>query len=153
MATTDGTGRDQINHDRPTGVDDATVAAVGKLSEAVELLERVRGRFFDLHQMVGHLDLQMGEAAEMLQASGHPEAAALVEHQAVGRNVIDGRWTFQLVEEFNEQFYEPIKQVERQITDELMAGRQHVFEAEMKERRRTHGAAGHERRPGSTTDE
>jgi len=33
------------------------------------------------------------------------------------------------------------------VRDELQQGARHVFEAEMKERRRTRGRTGHERRP------
>src|SRR5690606_3294937 len=35
---------------RPAGVDDDTVAAVGKLGEALEWVERARGRLYDFHQ-------------------------------------------------------------------------------------------------------
>ena len=139
-------------HKRPAGVDDATVAAVGKLSEAVEWLERARGRLYDFHQMVGHLDFQMGDAVEQLRAAGHLDAAAKVEREAIGRNVLDGRWTFQVIEEFDDQFYGPIKAIEKQVCDELLDGRRHVFEAELKEQRRTRGEPGHERRPPSAHD-
>lgn len=140
------------SHQRPDGVSDATVEAVGKLSEAIEWLERARGRLYDLHQMIGHLDFQMGDAADLLRTAGHEEAADLVEREVVGRNVLDGRWTFQIVEEFDDLYYGPIRAVERQLRDELMDGRRHVFESELKERRRTHGRDGHERRPPDAHD-
>lgn len=135
------------DHRRPPGVDDGTVEAVGTVGEALEWLERARGRLYDFHQMVGHLDLKMGEAAEQLRRCGHAELAELLERDVVGRNVLDGRWTFQVVEEFDDLYYEPIRAAERRVREELVAGRRHVFEAEMKEARRTHGRAGHERRP------
>ncbi len=136
------------DHRRPPGVDDDTVAAVGAVSEALEWLERARGRLYDFHQMVGHLDATMGEAAEQLRSSGHTEEADMLEREVVGRNVLDGRWTFQVVEEFDDHYYEPIRSAERRVRDALMAGRRHVYEAEMKEARRTKGEPGHERRPG-----
>ena len=137
-------------HRRPPAVDDATVEAVGTVGEALEWLERARGRLFDFHQMVGHLDLKMGEAVDQLRQCGHDELAALLEREVVGRNVLDGRWTFQVIEEFDDLYYEPIRAAERRVRDELVAGRRHVFEAEMKEARRTRGRTGHERRPGSS---
>ena len=144
---------DPLEHDdrhrRPAGVDDATVEAVGKVSEAVEWLERARGRLFDFHQMLGHLDFQMGDAVELLRKAGHDDLAELLDEEVVGRNVLDGRWTFQIVEEFDDVYYGPIKALERQIRDELVAGRRHVFEAELKERRRSDGVRGHEARPPS----
>ena len=132
---------------RPSGVDDATVEATGKLSEALEWVERARGHLYDFHQMVGHLDLKMGEAADQLRRCGHEDLACLLEREVVGRNVLDGRWTFQVIEEFDDVYYEPVRAAERRVRDDLVAGRRHVFEAEMKESRRTRGRAGHERRP------
>lgn len=140
-------------HQRPAGADDATVEACGKASEALEWLERARGRLFDFHQMLGHLDLQMGEAAEMLREAGHGELAALLDDEVVGRNVLDGRWTFQIIEEFDALYYEPVKAIEQRLRDELMDGKRHVFEAEMKERRRTTGRPGHESRPPQAHDD
>jgi len=132
---------------RPDGVDDDTVAAVGKFSEAIEWLERARGRLFDLHQMVGHLDFLVSEAAENLRRAGHPAQATLLEEEVIGRNVIEGRWTFQVVDEFDRTYYEPVKAIERRIEAEWLEGRHHVYEAELKEARRSNGRRGHESRP------
>lgn len=140
-------------HRRPEGVDDATVAAVGKVSEAFEWIERARGRLYDFHQMLGRADLLMGEGADMLRDAGHEELADLLETDVIGRNVLDGRWTFQIVEEFGGTYYRPVQAVEQRITDELLDGRRHVFEAEMKERRRTKGRPAHESRPPDGHDE
>lgn len=134
-------------HQRPDGCDDETVAAVGKLSEAWEWIERARGRLYDFHQMMGHADLLVGEAADELEAAGHRDHADALRQDIIGRNVLFGRWTFQVVEEFDESYYGPARDAERQVRDSLMDGKRHVFEAEMKEQRRTHGRPGHEHRP------
>jgi hypothetical protein len=141
-----------VRHQRPDGVDDATVEAVGKVSEALEWLERARGRLYDFHQMLGHLDFQMGDAADLLEAAGHAELAEVLRRDVVGRNVLDGRWTFQIVEEFDDLFYGPVREAEQLVRDRLVAGRRHVFEAELKERRRTAGRPGHEWRPPAAHD-
>ena len=132
---------------RPDGVSDETLDATGKLSEAVEWIERARGHLYDFHQMMGHADEVLGDAADLLREAGHPGQADLVDRDTVGRNVVYGRWTFQVVDEFDEGYYATVKDVARQIEQELMAGRRHVFEAELKEQRRTRGKAGHEARP------
>ena len=51
-------------HLRPGHVDDDTIAAVGKLSEALECVERARGHLYDMHQLIGHADRLLGEAAD-----------------------------------------------------------------------------------------
>ena len=139
-------------HRRPEGASDATVEAAGKVSEALEWVERARGRLYDFHQMMGHVDLQLGEAADALAEAGHDELAARLRREMVGRNVIDGRWTFQIVEEFDDLYWGPMREAERRVRDELMDGRRHVFESEMKDDRRTPGRPHHERRPADAHD-
>jgi hypothetical protein len=136
-----------VAHDRPDGVADETVAAVGKLSEALEWVERARGRLYDFHQMMGRADFLFGDAADALDAAGHGAEAAAVRRDVVGRNVLDGRWTFQIVEEFDDLYYDAVRRCDAHICEQLMDGRRHVFEAELKEQRRTRGLRGHESRP------
>ena len=132
---------------RPEGVDDATIEAVGALSEALECVERARGHLYSFHQLMGHADLLLGQACDKLRDTGHEEASSRLQTELVGRNVLHGRWTFQIVEEFDDDYWSVFRDLERQTRDELQAGRRHVFEAEMKERRRTHGYPHHEPRP------
>ena len=135
------------DHRRPPGMDDTTVAAVGKISEAFETIERARGHLYELHQLTGHADLALDDAVELLHKAGHDALAKRVETELIGRNVIEGRWTFQLVEEYDEGYYAAFRSLEATARNELMGGRRHIFEAEMKERRRTHGRRYHEARP------
>jgi hypothetical protein len=124
-----------------------TVEAVGLVSEALEWVERIRGRLYDFHQMMGRADFLFGDAADALAKAGHDEEARWLREEVVGRNVLDGRWTFQIVEEFESHYYEVVRGVESQIRERLMDGRRHVYEAELKERRRTPGLVGHSSRP------
>jgi hypothetical protein len=132
---------------RPEGVDDATVEAVGKVSEAFEAIEEVRGRLYGLHRLTGTADLALGEACDLLRKAGHGALADRLEEELVGRNVLGGRWTFQVVEEFDDLYYAEVVRHEQLIRDSLLAGRRHVYEAELKEARRTPGLRGHEATP------
>jgi hypothetical protein len=60
-----------------------------------------------------------------------------VSREVVGCNVLDGRWTFEIIEEFDDRYYEPIRALERTIREALIDGRRHVYEAELKARRRS----------------
>jgi len=137
----DGAGR------RPDGVSDETVEAAGAVSEAFEFVERARGHLYSFHQLIGHADLLLGEACDKLRAAGHDGIADRLECDLVGRNVLYGRWTFQVVEEFDDTYWSIFRDHERRVRDELQQGVRHVFEAEMKERRRTKGRPGHEAHP------
>jgi hypothetical protein len=116
-------------------IDDTTVEALGKLSEALETTERARGHLYSFHQLTGHADLQLDQAVELLRASGHPEYADIVVNELIGRNVLPGRWTFQVVEEYEDGYYRFFADLEKRIRDELAGGRRHLHEARMKEQR------------------
>jgi hypothetical protein len=145
----DQSDRPDAAHRRPDGVDDRTVAAVGRLSEALETVERARGHLYELHQLIGHADLLLDEVVAELRAAGHEGLADRITEELVGRNVIAGRWTFQVVEDFDDGYYAAFRRLDRDVRDQLVDGRRHLYEAEMKERRRTQGRPGHEARPAS----
>lgn len=134
-------------HLRPPGATDADVEAAGKLTEALETLERARGHLFSLHQLIGEADLALDDVIATLRSAGHDDLADGIREDLLGRNVLAGRWTFQLVEEFEDGYYARFREHERAVRDALLDGRRHVFEAEMKEDRRTHGRPGHESTP------
>ncbi|MGW6375357.1 hypothetical protein ACWFRB_04725 [Rhodococcus sp. NPDC055112] len=134
-------------HRRPDGVTDAEIAAAGRVSEALETVERARGHLYGFHQLIGHAHLQLAEAVDMLRAAGHGERADKLLEELVGRNVLAGRWTFQVVEEFDDGYWSEFRDHERAVREELLGGRRHLYEAEMKQHRRTPGRPGHEARP------
>jgi hypothetical protein len=141
------THRPDPDHRRPEGVDDATVEALGTLSEALEAVEVARGHLYAFHRLSGTADLTLGDATDKLRHAGHTQLAERIERTLVGRNVLAGRWTFQVVEDYDDGYYAEFKDLERAARDELVGGRRHLYEAEMKEDRRTDGAAGHEATP------
>jgi hypothetical protein len=140
-------------HQRPEAVDDATVEALGKLSEALEVVEDARGHLYGFHRLTGMADLALGEAVDLLRDAGHADLADRIGTELVGRNVIEGRWTFQVVEEYDDGYYATFKRLEAQARDDLVGGKRHLFEAEMKEDRRTHGRRHHEAVPHDGGDQ
>ncbi|GAA3608175.1 hypothetical protein [Microlunatus ginsengisoli] len=134
-------------HTTPAGVSDATVGALGKLSEALETCERARGHLYAFHQLTGSADYKLGQAVAALREAGHVEIAERLEHELVGRNVIAGRWTFQVVEEYDDEYWSLFRDLERTARDELAGGIRHLYEARLKEFERTVGEPGHEATP------
>jgi hypothetical protein len=134
-------------HRRPDGVDDLTVEALGKLSEALEVIEDARGSLYRFHRLTGMGDLALGEAVDQLREAGHDSLAGEIQSRLIGRNVIEGRWTFQIVEEYDDGYYRLFKELEAKARDQLVLGKRHLFEAEMKEDRRTRGDPDHRATP------
>jgi len=135
------------NHRIPNGVSDETVQALGLLSEALEHVERARGHLYSFHQATGTADLTLGKSVEQLRGAGHEALAERIDKELVGRNVLAGRWTFQIMEEYDDGYWTTFRTLEREARDELVQGRRHLFEASMKEDRRSHGLVGHEASP------
>ncbi len=129
------------------GFDPDVVAAAGKVSEALEWVERARGRLYDFHQLIGHADLALDGAAEALRRCGCDDWAGRLDTEIVGRNVLEGRWTFQVVDEFDDGYYEDLRRFEQARRDALVGGHRHLFEAQLKEQRRSPGQPGHSARP------
>ena len=134
-------------HSRPEGASDELVDAAGTFSEMLERIERARGALYEFHQLMGGADAMLDDVVDKLRSCGQEGWAERIRTELIGRNAIEGRWTFQIVEDFDDNYYEPLKGTERELRDDLMAGRRHVFEAEMKQRRRTHGHPHHTATP------
>ncbi|SNR48936.1 hypothetical protein [Actinomadura mexicana] len=129
--------------------DEATVRAVGKLSEALESIERARGHLYSWHQLTGKADFELGDAAALLAKAGHQGLADELSRELVGRNVLPDRWSFQAIEEYEDTYYEPLRRYEARVREALTAGRRHLYEAQLKEERRTHGHPHHTAAPGN----
>jgi hypothetical protein len=124
--------------------DDRVREAVGKLRKALETTERARGRLYDFHQMTGTADFELGDAVRSLREAGLEEQADRIERELVGRNVIGDRWTFQIVEDYDDGYYASFRRIEQEVRSGLGDAARHGYEQQLKDARRTHGLPGHE---------
>lgn len=123
-----------VAHPRPAGAGDATVDAVGTLSAAFEVVENARGLLYGFHRMSGEADLALQDAVAALRAAGHGDLADEIDQVLVGRDVVPDFWTFELVEAYDEHYWQVFRAVDELVRERLTGGRPHVFEAEMKHR-------------------
>jgi hypothetical protein len=128
-------------------LDDTTVEGLGKLSEALETVEQARGLLYGFHQLTGKADLLLQDAVELLRSAGHERLADDLEHDLVGRNVVADRWTFQIVEDYDANYWSAFRGFDARAREELADGDRHVYEARMKQRERTAGHPRHEAGP------
>ncbi len=117
---------------RPPNLDDATVAALGKISEAFEVVENARGHLYEFHRLSGMADLTLQEGLGALRSTGHGELADELDEVLVGRDVLPGMWTFQIIEGYDEQYYQVFRAADEHAREQLADGSRHIFEAEMK---------------------
>lgn len=122
-------------------MDDKTIDALGKLGKALETVERARGHLYSFHQLTGTADFLLDDAIEALREAGHHEHADRVQRELLGRNVLPGKWTFEVVEQFDDTYYDVFRQVTRDARDQLGGGRRHEHEARLKRERQRLSAA------------
>jgi hypothetical protein len=124
---------------REAGTDDATVDAVGMVSAALEVVENARGLLYGFHRMSGEADMALQVALSGLRAVGQDELADEIDQVLVGRDVVPGMWTFQLVEAYDEHYWKVFRAVDELVRKRLSGGRPHVYEAEMRTREQASG--------------
>jgi hypothetical protein len=129
-------------------LDDATVEGLGKLSEALETVDQARGLLYGFHQLTGKADRLLQEAVDLLRTAGHTALSDDLNCELVGRNVIADRWTFQIVEDYDDNYWSVFRDFDARARTELAGGDRHVFEARMKQSERTAGHPRHEAGPG-----
>src|SRR5690242_9548914 len=93
-------------HPVPDRVDEETVAALGELSAAFEVVEEARGHLYAFHRRSGTADLELQQALDHLRSAGHHELADEIDQVLVGRDVLPGLWTYQLVETYDRTYYD-----------------------------------------------
>jgi hypothetical protein len=123
-----------VAHQRPDGMTDDTVAALGKLSEALEVVEQARGALYEFHRLSGMADLTLQQAVDELRAAGHADLAGDIEQTLVGRDVVGGLWTFQIVEAYDRQYWQVFRDVELSARHCAGHASAHLLEVEMKHR-------------------
>lgn len=126
-------------HPRPAGVTDEEVEAAGKVSAAFEVIENARGMLYAFHRLSGEADLSLQEAVADLRSCGHTDLADEIDQVLIGRDVIPGRWTFQIVEAYDAHYYQVFEAVADKVRQQVGGGLPHVFEAEMKVDEQTNG--------------
>lgn len=124
----------QVAHQRPAGASDAEIDALGKLSAALEVVEQARGFLYGFHRLCGTADLSLGDAVSALKEAGHEELAEDIDRTLVGRDTIDGRWSFQLIEEYDRDYWQVFRAVEQHAREKVGVDQPHVYEAQMKHR-------------------
>src|SRR3954464_13411654 len=98
-------------------LDDTTAEALGKLSEALEAVEHARGLLYGFHRLTGTADLHLQEAGGMLRRAGHTPLADALDRELVGRNVVGDRWTFQIVEDYDEHYWSTFRAFDARARD------------------------------------
>lgn len=115
---------------------DAEADALHELQLGIEHVHRAYGTLLEFHHELGHAMDRMGDAEDALREAGHEEWADALRDDHLPAGAVSDQWTFELVEEFSEEFLEEVDAFETEVREELADGIDHVTERRQKRRLR-----------------
>jgi hypothetical protein len=107
---------------------DEECAALHHVDLAVEWLTRAHGHLLAFHHGTGHAMDHLAEAEHLLRASGHEKLADHVRDAVLPRGVVDGRWSYDVVESFETGLLADVEATGERVRDDVADGRRHVTE-------------------------
>jgi hypothetical protein len=108
---------------------DAERAALHDLRLGLEHIHRGYGHLLAFHHQIGHAMDRFEDARD------HDEFANRLRDERLPAGVVDDRWTYELVEAFENGFLADTTAFEQAIRDALADGADHVTEREQQRRR------------------
>lgn len=109
-------------------LDEAEREALHSVELGMELLRRAHGDLVGVHHKTGHAMDHFERAEGQLRACGYDELADALRCEYLPRGAIDDRWTYDLLERFEEGFLSDLTGFEERAREEVADGRRHVAE-------------------------
>ncbi|QLK27549.1 hypothetical protein HYG81_08085 [Natrinema zhouii] len=121
---------------------EAERAALHELQLSIEHVHRAYGTLLEFHHQLGHAMDRLGDTEDRLREAGHEQWANALRDDHRPAGAISDQWTFELVEEFSDEFLEDVDAFEREVREELADGIDHVTERRQKRELRERAADG-----------
>lgn len=112
----------------PTALDETERQALHRVTLGMEWLRRAHGRLLSFHHNTGHAMDHFAAAEQLLDEAGYEELAAAIRTQHLPSGVVDDRWSYDVVETFEEGVLADIEAFEAEAREEIADGRHHVAE-------------------------
>ncbi|WP_255151458.1 hypothetical protein [Halorarius halobius] len=112
----------------PEELTDTEREALHALELGVEHVHRAFGALVECHHETGRAMDRFETARRKLRAAGHDEFADRLRDDLLPRGAVDDRWTYELVEAFDDQIRADAVDVEKQVRERLAGGERHVTE-------------------------
>ncbi|WP_306053266.1 hypothetical protein [Natronococcus wangiae] len=108
---------------------DAELEALHEVELGLEWLQRAQGNLLEFHHATGHGMDHLYEAEALLDAAGHEGLADAIRTELLPHGVVDGdRWSYDVLESFQETMLTETVRFERRVRRELADGQRHVCE-------------------------
>ncbi len=110
-------------------------AALHELELGIEGLRKAHGYLVHFHHATGHAMEHIREAESSLRAGGHDEFADHIRDEILPCGVLgDDRWTYEMVEKFEAEFFHDVLAFERAARKDIASGERHVRERRQQRR-------------------
>jgi hypothetical protein len=115
--------------------DQATVEALHELELGFEWLQRANGHLLQFHHATGHGMDHLAAAEEHLRVAGETTLADAIRDELLPRGVVDDdRWSYDVVESFQDGVLTDVGAFEQFAREELASGERHVAERRQERR-------------------
>lgn len=121
--------------DVAAAVPEPVLQAAGRVEVAAEWVERAFGSLLAAHHEVGRAQRHLLDAAQALVDAGREDLAQRARETAA-LDAVEGRWTYQIVDEFRTHLLAHVRDLDATVRDELTHGVRHCREAASKRRMR-----------------
>lgn len=136
-----GTERDVVGDGEGSTADvgddltDTEREALHEVELGLEWLQRAQGHLIEFHHATGHGMDHLDCAKSLLRESGHAALADDLETTVLPHGVVDGdRWSYDVLESFQDTIHTEIRRFEREVRQELADGTRHVRERRQERR-------------------
>ena len=123
-----------------TELEEGEIDALHEVEVGTEWLQRAHGHLLAFHHAVGHGMDHFETAEYVLRGEGHDELADELRDDLLPLGVLDGTWSYGVVEAYQEGLLPATLDYEERLREELADGERHV--AERRQRRRWRERAG-----------
>ncbi|SIQ72358.1 hypothetical protein SAMN05421858_0197 [Haladaptatus litoreus] len=123
-----------MSDDLPKLTDDEETA-LHELELGVEGLRKAHGYLVHFHHATGRAMNHLQVAESNLREAGHDEFADHIRDEILPSGVLgDDRWTYELLETFEEEFFEHVVTFEQAVCENVASGERHVKERRQQRR-------------------
>lgn len=129
MVTDDTSSESAVGPDPETGLSETELEALHEVELGLEWAQRAQGCLLEFHHATGHGMDHLFRAEELLRAAGRDDLADAIRADLLPHGVVDeDRWSYDILENFQESLLAETRSLERRVRRELADGERHVRE-------------------------
>ncbi|WP_408957246.1 hypothetical protein [Natrinema sp. 74] len=126
---TDDTPTDLDARTESTALSETECEALHEVELGLEWTQRAQGSLLEFHHATGHGMDHLYRAEELLRDAGHDDLADAIRADLLPHGVVDeDRWSYDVLENFQETLLSEVRSLERHVRREVADGERHVRE-------------------------